>query len=252
MTVVHTDDREGGVRLLTLDRPPANAINGELLTELDAALVAAEEDSAVRSVVLTGAGRFFSGGFDLKAERRQGDAVTDAAVQYKTANRRLLAFPKPTVAMINGHCIAGGFVFAMACDHRLAADARFTIGVNEVSIGAAWPVAAMEIMRTRLPDHLLSELMLGAGLYPSSEAVRLGLAHRLVPVADLASEALSLATRLGSHPAEVYADTKARLVGDALARIDAATLEDDLAISALWSTESSRAARREHLDRNLS
>ena len=251
MTVVHADDRDGGVRILTMDRPPANAINGDLLTDLDAALVAAEQDPAVRAVVLTGAGRFFSGGFDLKAERRQGDAVTDAAVQYKAANRRLLAFPKPTVAMINGHCIAGGFVFAMACDHRLAADAEFTIGVNEVSIGAAWPVAAMEIMRARLPNQLLSELMLGAGLYPSSEARRLGLADRIVPAAELETEALALAARLARHPAEVYADTKARLLGDALARIDAATLDDDLAISALWVTESSRAARRAHVDKNL-
>jgi enoyl-CoA hydratase len=251
MTVVHTDDRQGGVRVLTLDRPPANAISGELLDELDAALVTAEQDAAVRAVVLTGAGRFFSGGFDLKAERRTGDAVTDAAVQYKAANRRLLAFPKPTVAMINGHCIAGGFVFAMACDHRLAADAEFTIGVNEVSIGAAWPVAAMEIMRVRLPSQLLAELMLGAQLYPAAEAARLGLADRVIPAAELEHEALRVAARLGSHPPEVYADTKARLLGDALARIDAATLEDDLAISALWVTEASRAARRAHVDRNL-
>ena len=251
MTVVHTEDRDAGVRVLTLDRPPANAINGELLLELDAALAAAASDDAVRALVLTGAGRFFSGGFDLKAERRTGDAVTDAAVQYKTANRNLLAFPKPTVAMINGHTIAGGFVFAMACDHRIAADADFTIGVNEVSIGAAWPVAAMEIMRVRLPHQLLTELMLGARLYPSSEATRLGLADRVVPTADLEAEAVGLAARLGTHPAEVFANTKARLVGDALARIDGATLDDDLAISALWVTESSRAARRAHVDKNL-
>jgi enoyl-CoA hydratase len=251
MTVVRTDDRGQGVRVLTLDRPPANAINGELLEELDTALAEAESDAEVRAVVLTGAGRFFSGGFDLKAERRQGDAVTDAAVQYKAANRRLLAFPKPTVAMINGHCIAGGFVFAMACDHRLAADAEFTVGVNEVSIGAAWPVAAMEIMRCRLPNQLLNELMLGAGLYPASEAVRLRLADRVVPPPELEAEAHALAARLGTHPAEVYANTKARLLGDALARIDGATLDDDLAISALWVTESSRAARRAHVDKNL-
>ena len=251
MTVVRAEDHPDGVRVLTLDRPPANAINSELLVELDTALAEAESDDGVRAVVLTGAGRFFSGGFDLKAERRIGDDVTAAAVQYKAANRRLFAFPKPTVAMINGHCVAGGFVFAMACDHRLAADSSFTIGVNEVAIGAAWPVAAMEIMRTRLPDDLRSELMLGAELHPSSEALRLGLAHRLVPAADLDAEALALAARLGRSPLEVYANTKARLIGDALARIDAATLEDDLAISALWTTESSRAARRQHLEQNL-
>jgi enoyl-CoA hydratase len=172
-------------------------------------------------------------------------------VQYKAANRRLLGIPKPTIAMINGHCVAGGFVFAMACDHRLAADGDYTVGVNEVSIGAAWPVAAMEIMRCRLPNQRLNELMLGAGLYKVSEAVRLGLADRIVPAADLEPEALALATRLATHPAEVHADTKRRLVGDALERIDAASVEEDLAISALWATESSRAARHAHVDKNL-
>ncbi|MEY2476181.1 MAG: enoyl-CoA hydratase [Actinomycetota bacterium] len=251
MTVVRTDDRAGGVRVLTLDRPPANAINGELLVELDAALAEAEYDDAVRAIVLTGAGRFFSGGFDLKAERQAGDDVERAAVQYKAANRRLLGIPKPTVAMINGHCVAGGFVFAMACDHRLAADGDYTVGVNEVSIGAAWPVAAMEIMRCRLPNQLLTELMLGAGLHRAREAIRLGLADRIVPAADLEAEAMALATRLATHPAEVHANAKTRLVGDALERIDAATVEEDLAISALWATESSRAARHAHVDKNL-
>jgi enoyl-CoA hydratase/carnithine racemase len=251
MTVGRIDDRADGVRVLTLDRPPANAINGELLDELEAAVADAEGDASVRAVVLTGAGRFFSGGFDLKAERRQGDEVTRAAEQYKSANRRLFGCAKPTVAAINGHCIAGGFVFAMACDHRLASDADFTIGVNEVAIGASWPIAAMEVMRARLPDRLLAELMLGARLDPAPEAERLGLAHRVVAAAELEAEAVTLAARLGAHPTEVYANTKARLLGDALARIDNATLEDDLAISALWSTEASRAARRAHVTKNL-
>jgi enoyl-CoA hydratase len=230
--------------VLTLDRPPANAINGELLEALDAAVAAAEVDHGVRAVVLTGAGRFFSGGFDLKAPAQMGDEVARMAVQFKAAPRRLLACRKPTVAMVNGHCIAGGFVVALACDHRLAADGDYTIGLNEVAIGAAYPVVAMEILRHRLTTALATELMLGARLYPGTEGVRLGMADRLVPAADLEAEALSLAAELGAHPAEVYADTKSRLVADALARIDAATLADDLEIAALWSTDSSRAARR--------
>ena len=239
--VVRSSDPVEGVRLVTLDRPPANAINGELLEALDAALADAEGDDAVRAVVLTGAGRFFSGGFDLKSG---GGDQSEMAVLYKAANRRLLAIPKPTIAMIGGHCIAGGFVLAMACDQRLVAEGDYTIGVNEVAIGAAWPVAAMEIMRLRLRDDLLSELMLGAGLHPATEAVRLGLAHRVVPAAALEEAALSLATDLARYPHEVYADTKARLVGDAVARIDATPLDEDLRITALWVTEESRAARR--------
>ena len=67
MTTVRAEDRKGGVRLLTLDRPPANAINGDLLTDLSAALDAAAGEDSVRAVVITGAGRFFSGGLDLRA-----------------------------------------------------------------------------------------------------------------------------------------------------------------------------------------
>jgi enoyl-CoA hydratase len=241
MSTVRVNDVNGGVRVLTLDRPPANAISGELLDDLDAALVAASTDKDVRAVVLTGAGGFFSAGFDLKGS---GGEPADMAVRYKTTNRRLLSLPKPTVAMIGGHCIAGGFVFAMACDHRIAAEDDYTIGVNEVAIGAAWPVVAMEIMRVRLSNVELSELMLGARLYPANEAKRLGLAHQTVPSAELEQKAMGRAAELAVHPGEVYANTKTRLVGDALARIDAATLEEDLAITALWVTEESQAARR--------
>jgi enoyl-CoA hydratase len=251
MSTIRTDDRDGGVRVLTMDRPPANAINGELLKDLDAALAQAEVDRQVRAVVLTGAGRFFSGGFDLKAPRQMGDEVAAMAVQFKAAPRRLLGFPKPTIAAIGGHCIAGGYVFAMACDHRLVSDAAFTIGVNEVAIGASYPVVALEIMRARLPDALQRELILRAGLYPSSEALRLQLADRVVAAAALDAEAVGLAAQLGAYSAEVYADTKLRLLADALERIDTATLEDDLGISALWSTDESRAARRAHLEQNL-
>src|SRR3972149_3023805 len=79
MTTVRAEDREGGVRLLTLDRPPANAINGDLLSDLSAALDAAAGEDSVRAVVITGAGRFFSGGLDLRAagvaeERPSGTA----------------------------------------------------------------------------------------------------------------------------------------------------------------------------------
>jgi enoyl-CoA hydratase len=241
---VRASDAGKGVRVITLDRPPANAINGELLEGLDEALAEAEADHAVRAIVVTGAGRFFSGGFDLKAPAQMGDEVARMAVQFKAAPRRLLACPKPTIAMINGHCIAGGFVIALACDHRLAADGDYTIGLNEVAIGAAYPVVAMEIMRARLPNQQLTELMLGARLHPASEATRLGLADRMVPADALEETAVLLAAELGAHPREVFANTKTRLLGDALDRIDAATLEEDLAISALWATDSSRAARR--------
>ncbi len=129
MTTVRAEDREGGVRLLTLDRPPANAINGDLLTDLSAALDAAPAEDSVRGVVITGAGRFFSGGLDLRAanfaeEFRSGRLLG----LYRDSHLKLLSFPKPTVAMVNGHAIAGGVILLLACDLRLGPDADYRVG----------------------------------------------------------------------------------------------------------------------------
>src|SRR5437867_3760925 len=114
MSTVRVDDREGGVRVLTLDRPPANAIDETLLADLAAALDAARTNDAVRAVVLTGSGKFFSGGFDLSAPRRDETAARPLQQLFRRAFLDLFALPKPTIALVNGHTIAGGLVLALA------------------------------------------------------------------------------------------------------------------------------------------
>src|SRR5215470_507456 len=99
MTTVRTRDVEGGVRVLTLDRSPANAIDEALLGDLLAALGAARDAAAVRAVVLTGAGAFFGGGFDLAAPPRDAAATARLNALYRDAHLALLELPKPTVAI---------------------------------------------------------------------------------------------------------------------------------------------------------
>src|SRR5207253_2596311 len=103
----------------TLDRPPANAIDEELLVDLGAVLDEAKSDDTVRAVILTGAGRFLSGGFDLTAPRRDEAATRRLQQLYRDTHLALLELPKPTIAMVQGHAIAGGTVVALACDYRL-------------------------------------------------------------------------------------------------------------------------------------
>src|SRR3972149_329607 len=191
MTTVRAEDREGGVRLLTLDRPPANAINGDLLSDLSAALDAAAGEDSVRAVVITGAGRFFSGGLDIRAaafaeEFRSGRLLT----LYRDSHVKLLSFPKPTIAMVNGHAIAGGLILLLACDLRLGLDADYRIGLNEVAIGASFPKAAFEIARLRLTHRQASELLLGAAIYPASEAGRLRGLDQLLPADSVKATAM--------------------------------------------------------------
>ena len=243
MTTVRQEIREGGVCVLTLDRPPANAIDETLLTDLGSALHVACGDDAVRAIVLTGCGAFFSGGMDLTVAARDAGATTRLWTLYRDTHRALLACPKPTIAMLGGHAIAGGLVMVLACDYRLGLDGDYQIGLNEVAIGASYPKAAFEIVRLRLSHARASELLLGAALYPASQALRLGVVDELLPAAPFDATVVRRAARMGAFPREAYAHTKTALVADALARIDAETAPEAERMSAVWMTPESRGAR---------
>jgi enoyl-CoA hydratase len=243
MATVRVDDRDGGVRLLTLDRPPANAEDESLLTDLSAALDDAARRDTVRALVLTGAGKFFSGGFDLAAPRRDGAAAVAIGTLFRDTHLKLLALPKPTIALVNGHAIAGGMILALACDYRLGVDGDYKIGLNEVAIGSSFPRVAFEIVRLRLPHARAAELLLGAALYPASQAVRLGLVDELLPADTILATVLRRAARMGAFPREAYADTKGMLVAEAVSRVAAETPEEDDRRAAVWTTAESRAAR---------
>jgi enoyl-CoA hydratase len=243
VSTVRAEDRDGGVRLLTLDRPPANAIAETLLDDLGAALEAAEADARVRAVVLTGAGAFFSGGFDLAAPRRDEAAGLALHARYRRTHLALLALPKPTLALVGGHAVAGGLVLALACDYRLGLDGDWRLGLNEVAVGAAYPRVALEIVRLRLPHARASELVLGGALYPAAQAVRLGVVDELLPAERFAATGLRRAARLGAFPREAYAHAKQALVAEAVTRGAAETPEDAARAAAVWTAPESRAAR---------
>jgi enoyl-CoA hydratase/carnithine racemase len=244
MSTVRISEHDGGVRMLTLDRPPANAIDEALLGDLLAAVQRARDDAAVRALVLTGAGAFFCGGFDLGGARRDDAATARLNVLYRDAHLALLTLPKPTLAMVNGHATAGGFVLALACDYRLGREGDYKVGLNEVAIGASYPLVAHEIVALRLPHARACEVMLGAALYPAGQAIRLGLVDELLPDDRFGATLLRRAARMGAFPRESYAHTKSRLIADAVARVRAETPADATAASAIWSTPESRAARQ--------
>jgi enoyl-CoA hydratase len=243
MSNVQADDLDGGVRMLTLDRPPANAIDETLLADLSAALDDASVDDGVRALVLTGAGSFFSGGLDLTTPMGNSESLRRRLDLYRDSHLRLLTFPKPTVAMVNGHAIAGGLILVLACDARLGLDGDYRVGLNEVVIGASFPKVAFEIVRLRLTHAQASELLLGAAIYPASHALRLGVVDELLPGDAFETTVLKRAAHLGAYPREAYAHTKAAVVAEAAGRVEAETAEEAARGAAVWMTPESVTAR---------
>lgn len=247
MATVRTEDHAGGVRKLILDHPPANAENDELLKDLCAAVDAAASDDAVRAVVLTGAGKFFCGGFDLSSGQGPNGELAVLSDAFRDAHLKILSLPKPVVAAMNGHAIAGGLVLVLACDYRLGLDGDYKIGLNEVTIGASFPKVAFEIVRLRLTNQRACELMLGGALYPASQALRLGVVDELFPAETFEATVLRRAARLGAYPQAAFAHTKRALVAEAITRTLAETPEEAAATAAVWHTEESRKAREAQL-----
>ena len=247
MSTIHSAERDGGVRVLTLDRPPANAINDALLNDLLAALAAARDDDGVRALVLTGTGPLFCGGLDLgQVERRVEEEARDNFFYrnlFRDAFAALLGFPKPTIAMLNGHAIAGGLLMLLTCDYRLGRDGDYKIGLNEVAIGAAFSLAAYEIVALRLTHAQASELMLGAALYPVQQALRLGVVEEILPADAFEATVLRRAARMGAFPRQAYAHTKARLVAPALTATGAEPAAEVARTAAIWASAESAAAR---------
>src|SRR5437660_7034560 len=127
-------NREEGFAVITLNRPPANAISEPLVHELDAALGELVEDEGVRSVIITGAGdRIFCAGADLGSAFSGGDV--DTFIRFgNSVMRKIERFPKPVIAAINGHALGGGCEIAMACHFRLAKEPA-RMGQTESNLG---------------------------------------------------------------------------------------------------------------------
>jgi len=207
-----------GVARIVLNRPERlNAINGRLIADLRDAVIAANEDSAVRVIVLSGAGRAFCAGYDLDAGTRLEDATQraqggnwDPVRDYQGMSRNVRVFmslwesPKPVIAQIHGWCVGGGTDMALCADLiYVAEDAQ--IGYPPARVWGE-PTTVMWVYRLGL-EHAKRLMLTGESL-SGAEAERVGLASRAVPAAELPSVVDEMARRLASIPANQLAMSK--------------------------------------------
>lgn len=197
-----------GVTTLTLDRPDAmNAFDHALKESLLAALSDAAEDPAVRCVVLTGSGRAFGVGQDLKehvAELRSGQQLGDTVLEHYNPITTLLAtMEKPVVAALNGVAAGAAASFALACDLRYAAD---TAGINTAfaAIGLSCDSGASWYLPRLLGTARAKELLLLPRTLSAAECLELGLVTQVVPAAELAEHVHGVAARLAAGPTLAY------------------------------------------------
>jgi enoyl-CoA hydratase len=216
---ITVEDR-GGTAVVTIDRPPANALDPGLLAD-GVAVLDELRRAAPAAVVVTGTGRFFSGGVDLDVAPSLSTEEQRAMVEG--INRVFAGWyglPAPVVAAVNGHAVAGGLILALCADRRVVGpEGRF--GVTEIKVGIPYPVAAMAVLRAEVPQPHLREWVLTGALYDAPAAVAAGVFDELVPDAGLVLErALALARELAALPRPAYEIVKRQLRGDVLDHVD--------------------------------
>jgi enoyl-CoA hydratase len=215
-------ERRERIALLRFDRPPVNAIDREAATQLEAAFTRAAEDPGVGAIVLTGTGTSFSAGLDLVAVPAYGPEQQRAMINDLNGMvARLYGCPKPTVAAVNGHAIAGGLVLALACDRRVGTRKKCRIGLTEARVGIPFPLGPLTVVVSELaPPVARSLMLLGRNLDDPRNAVRDGILDEVAPRKRLLERAFEIADDLASMPAEAYARIKSQLRGAAVSRIE--------------------------------
>lgn len=228
---LHTARPAEGVVLVEIDNPPANALGQAMRAQMTALLDELEADLSVRAMVLTGRGKTFCTGDDLREAAARGRVSPEAVAEFNAMLDRLEAFRAPIVAAVNGHCVGGGLEVALACDIRLASSAAvFTAaGVNVGLMASAY----------RLPRVIgvaKAKAMLLTGLPVSGEeALANGLVTAVHAPDALVEEAVKLATRIASR-APLSIEATKRIAGRALGmtaeEADAAVMAEIAVLSA--------------------
>ncbi len=220
MSTPATIEIREGIGRVRMDDGKVNAISHAMLEALGAAFDRAEAEG-VTAVVIEGRDELFSAGFDLKTFAKGGTAGPELVFAGARFYERMLRFPRPIVTVCRGYAYPAGAFLLLAADVRFAAAGASPIGMNEVAIGLTVPRFAIELARHRLTPAGFAAIST-ATLFGTEEAARAGYVDHVVAPEALGAAVEAEVERLRGLDANAYAGTKARLNGEALARIGAA------------------------------
>ena len=194
--------KENGIAVIKLNRPKVlNAMNKQLWLDFQAAMEDVRTDPAVKVMIVTGEGRAFSTGADLKESKtRSIEDYRDYLTELQEASRKLIRFEKPTIAAINGYALGSGYELALACDIRIAAeDAQ--IGSPEAKVTSSVTGGAMRLVQDLIGPAKARELLFTGEYISGSEAERIGLVNRSVPAEMLMQETYQMAEKIAANSA---------------------------------------------------
>lgn len=235
-----------GVATVTLARGKVNALNEPMVDALRQTFEDLEKDAETKSVVLTGRGKFFSFGFDIPEFLSY---PKDDFVQYLTKfadlYTYLFLFPKPVIAAINGHAVAGGCMLALSCDHRLMVSEKAKMALNEITFGASVFAGIAEILKFWVGSRNAQTILYSGTLYSPQEALELGLIDQIEALENLLEAAGKSAKDLAQKNTDAFRSIKNLLRPPVVKELAQREKDSILAFVDIWYSEKTWANLKE-------
>ena len=200
---------EDDIATVTLQRGKVNALNEPMVEEIGDLFRTLETDTGVKSIIFTGTGKFFSFGFDVPQflPYSKEDFVTYLE-KFTNLYTYLFQFPKPVIAALNGHTIAGGCMLATACDVRIMASGKGKIALNEITFGAPVFAGSAEMLRFCVGSRNAQSILYSGAMYSAEEACGLGLVDQVSSEDTLLADARKVAQELGEKDSSAFTSIK--------------------------------------------
>jgi enoyl-CoA hydratase/carnithine racemase len=239
-------DRRGDIAVLSLRRGKVNALDPSLVEDLRRELSRLADDDSVGAMILTGSGSFFSFGFDIPEFLSYSKAEFGAFLtEFTDLYTELFLFPKPAIAALNGHAIAGGCMLALACDQRLMAGDRGKISLNEITFGSSVFAGSVEMLVSCVGQRNAAEVLYSGAMLTADEACRLGLVDRVSDSEELLEESRGVARQLAAADRVAFSSMKKLLrepIAERMRQHEEPSIREFIDI---WYSESTRRRLRE-------
>jgi 3,2-trans-enoyl-CoA isomerase len=204
LSFVHVS-KDGKIATVTISRGKVNALNEPMVEEITKSFEDLETDNEVKSITFTGSGKFFSFGFDVPEflSYPKNDFIRYLE-KFTNLYTYVFRFPKPIVAALNGHTIAGGCMLATACDFRLMVTGKARISLNEITFGAPVFAGCLEMLRYWVGSKNAQSIVYSGAMYSAEEALQLGLVDRVSSENALAEDARKVAQELAQKDSSAF------------------------------------------------